>query len=369
MNPIRILSPDLTILGEIDDYESLSFTRRWHRPGEFEIHINRHKRNVDTLQKGNLVIIGRDTKKAGIIRHREITLDEGGKQTEVWKIVGQTLGALTADRIVIPLTGQSHFSVTDSSAETVMKLLVDSQLANPEDPAREIVDLYIKDYLGRGPTMTWQSRYAGLDEELANVSQSTGIGWGIELNLSTKALYFEIYQGRDLTTSQSVNPPVIFSPEFDSLKTQHYVDSDVNYRNVAIVAGQGEGELRTVVQVGTATGMERKEVFVDARDLPDTASLEERGTLKLNEMQVDRLLEGQILTSGPFKYSIDYDLGDIVTIRNKDWGVTMDARITEIKEIYEPSGFALEATFGNSFPTLISKIKQELGQMSGEIRR
>ncbi|WP_430351923.1 hypothetical protein [Viridibacillus arvi] len=47
----------------------------------------------------------------------------------------------------------------------------------------------------------------------------------------------------------------------------------------------------------------------------------------------------------------------------------MDARITEVKEVYEPAGFQLEGTFGNNRPTLIKKIKQELGQISGEVRR
>ncbi|MGG0665548.1 hypothetical protein ABE042_15735 [Viridibacillus arvi] len=59
----------------------------------------------------------------------------------------------------------------------------------------------------------------------------------------------------------------------------------------------------------------------------------------------------------------------MVTNQNKEWEVTMDARITEVKEVYEPAGFQLEGTFGNNRPTLIKKIKQELGQISGEVRR
>ena len=49
--------------------------------------------------------------------------------------------------------------------------------------------------------------------------------------------------------------------------------------------------------------------------------------------------------------------------------MTMDARITDIKEIHETNGFSIEATFGNNRPTLIQKIKQELSQISGEVRR
>ncbi|MGM7685289.1 hypothetical protein ACSVDA_24605 [Cytobacillus sp. Hm23] len=47
----------------------------------------------------------------------------------------------------------------------------------------------------------------------------------------------------------------------------------------------------------------------------------------------------------------------------------MDARITEVTEVYETGGFQLEATFGNAQPTLITKLKQELWQIDAEIKR
>ncbi|MEF7566303.1 hypothetical protein V4V35_25260, partial [Bacillus infantis] len=93
------------------------------------------------------------------------------------------------------------------------------------------------------------------------------------------------------------------------------------------------------------------------------------GERALQEYLTEQYLEGQVLTKSPFVYERDYDLGDIVTIQNVDWGVTLDARITEVKEIYENSGFSIEATFGNNRPTLIQKIKQELKQINKEVRK
>jgi len=43
----------------------------------------------------------------------------------------------------------------------------------------------------------------------------------------------------------------------------------------------------------------------------------------------------------------------------------MDTRITEVTEIYEPSGFKLNVIFGNSLPTLSQKFKKELWQVAG----
>lgn len=98
-------------------------------------------------------------------------------------------------------------------------------------------------------------------------------------------------------------------------------------------------------------------------------ALTDRGQQNLNELMQEEYLEGQILTNSLFKYQKDYDLGDVTTIQDNDWGITMDACITDIKEIHEGTGFSIEATFGNNRPTLIQKIKQELSQISGEVRR
>lgn len=76
------------------------------------------------------------------------------------------------------------------------------------------------------------------------------------------------------------------------------------------------------------------------------------------------------MTGGPFKYEVDWHLGDIPTLQNKDWGVTLDSRITEVTEVIErETGQQLSVVFGLSRPTLISKIKQELTGMKNEIVR
>ncbi|QSB48756.1 siphovirus ReqiPepy6 Gp37-like family protein [Parageobacillus toebii] len=381
MKPIRILTPVLDLLAEIDDYESLLFTRRWHEVGEFELRINRHKRHTELLQRGNLIMLGASRNKVGIIRYREIELDENGKASENWLVKGIALKGVTAQRLVVPPANDSH-DRANGSAETVMKHYVDRHVVNPVDVKRKIDMIVIASDQQRGSNISWESRFKNLAEELIEISKASGLGWDVILDFERKKWVFDVFVGRDLTVNQSVNPPVIFSPQFESLKQLSFVESDFNYRNYGYIAGQGEGEDRRVVEVGEAEGLSRIETFIDARDiseedenqqaLPEAeiiAKLQQRGQQKLSEFAQEFFLEGQILTNSPFEYEKDYDLGDIVTIQNREWGVTRDARITEIKEIYEPGGFQIEATFGESRPTLIKKLKQELAQISGEVRK
>lgn len=328
-----------------------------------------------------------------MIKHREIELDQSGKITENWLIKGWSLKSVIAQRITVP-PPHTGYDNKQSNAETVMKHYVNQNTVNPVDGKRRMPQLVIAPNLNRGPSVSWSSRYKNLAEEEAAISLATGLGWDVSLDIHSKKFVFDVMEGRNLIAGQSILPPVIFSPQFESLKSLHYTESELNYKNIAYVAGQGEGVDRRVIELGSDVGLNRHEVFIDARDIPEEddvevtdpegnkttekvprpeseiiADLTDRGQQQMQEFLQEHYLEGQILTNSSFKYGIDYDLGDIVTNQNKEWEVTMDARITEVKEVYEPAGFQLEGTFGNNRPTLIKKIKQELSQISGEVRR
>ena len=58
MKPIRILSLTLELLGEIDNYLSFSFLRRYHSPGEFQLVTNRKVQNADKLNIDQLIMLG-----------------------------------------------------------------------------------------------------------------------------------------------------------------------------------------------------------------------------------------------------------------------------------------------------------------------
>lgn len=406
--PIRILSLNFEILGEIDNYESSMFSRSWHGIGQLELRINRYKKYADTLQKGNIIYV--DKNKTFLILHREIELDENGKITENWLIKGYALKSIIAQRITMPPL-HTAYDNHSGSAETVMKHYINTNIINPVDGRRRIPNLVIATNLQRGAYISYSSRFKNLAEEMSTLSLSTGLGWDVTLDIDNKRWVFDVGEGKNLTADQNINPPVIFSPQFESVKNMQYVQSDLNYKNVGIVAGQGEGVERRVIELGNFSGLNRHEIFIDARDVAEVdedeqpipeqqiiQALTDRGQQQLNELLQEEYLEAQLLTPisrteyerefsylstlqisenvtkktktlSAFNYQLDYDLGDIVTVQNKDWGVTLNARITEVKEIYEESGFGLEATFGNNRPTLIQKIKQELSQMSGEVRR
>ena len=381
--PIRIMTRDFDLIDEIDKYSSLQITRSWHAIGQLELRINRYLKGADKLHKGSIIFPHNKLNKAYVIRHREIELDQQGKITENWLIRALPLKSWLSQRLTYPPLNEAQDSI-EADAETVMLHYVLNNAINPVDPNRIIPNLIVEENLHRGSVVKWQSRYKNLAEEISEISLLSQLGWNIDIDLTQKKYVFRVLEGRDVTTNQSILPPAIFSPEFNTLGQLTYTESELNYKNTAIVAGQGEGIERRVVEVGDSIGFDRHELFVDARDVSEEtegenpqprpveqigADLVNRGQQKLTEYEQEVYLEGQALTKSQLIYEHDYDLGDIGTLQNKGWGVTADTRITEVKEIYEPGKTGIELTFGNNRPTLISKIKQELSGMKNEIVR
>jgi|SRR5690625_1213778 len=383
--PIRIMTRDFDLLGEIDSYESLQIERSWHGIGMIEMLVNRYKKHTDKLQRGHIIFPHNHTNKAYVIRHKEIELDERGKITENWVIRALSLKSWLAQRLTFP-PDHTAYDRRQGNAETIMLHYVANNVTNPTDSARTLPDIVLANNLNRGPHIDWQSRYKNLAEELEEIGLLSGLGWNIDIDYENKQYVFRVLEGRNLVATQSELPPAIFSPEFNTLGELKYTESEIDYKNYAVVAGQGEGVDRRIIHVGDSEGFDRYELFVDARDVEEEmeeddervprpvedieADLENRGQQKLAEHEQEIYMEGQSLSKSRLIYERDYDLGDMVTLQNRGWGITSDTRITEVSEIYEKGRHRrIELTFGNDRPTLIDKIRQELNGMKIEMTR
>ncbi|MED4124035.1 tail fiber domain-containing protein [Halalkalibacterium halodurans] len=381
MQPIRVYTSGINLLAEVDTYQSLQFERSYFGYGKFELHINRYMHEAEAFNKSNIILLNKQGNKAGIIIGKEIALDEAGKETENFKLTGYALDGLVSRRVTVPPEGDSHDRVS-GSAEAVMKHYIRRHFVDPADGKRRMPNLVIAPNQNRGPHIHWESRFKNVADELEAIGMRTGVGWGVWLDVVNRQFVFDVIHARDLTQDNAQGySPVFFSPDFNTIRSQQFVDSDNEYRNFGYVGGQGEGEERKIVTVGEGdVGINRIETFIDARDLGEDEDgdltneeieklLKERGEQKLREMRRLLSFEAEILTpvqgEAPFEYEKDYDLGDRVDVVNKSWRIIMSAPIVAFNEVHEPGGFRLEATFGEEQPTILTKIKRKFDELTG----
>ena len=143
-----------------------------------------------------------------------------------------------------------------------------------------------------------------------------------------------------------------------------YEENDQVYSNVCYVGGEGEGSSKTYVTVGDdeAEGLALREVYVDGSSVTSEgltiaqykAALAQYGQAYLDsDAQKALSFTATVQPNDNFIYGTHYDLGDIVTIKRDDWGISEDLRLIEITEVYEHGLPVIEPIFGTKLPETI----------------
>ncbi len=342
---LYIYNRSLDLIGLIDVFDSLRWRRRYFQPGEFELHLKYTDENVKLLEEDN-IIARRDADEAGIIEGISIDKDD-------LTVKGRFLSSLTERRIIMTE------SVLNTTAELAMRTLVSNM---SKIPFLELGEL--KNYK---ETVDLQVTYKNVCNTLTKIAQVSNIGYRIRFYRKDKKLLFECYKGIDRSVGQNINPRAIFSEEFENVSDNKYSLETENYKTVAIVGGEGEGTARIIVTVGDTTGLERRELFVDAKDIQKgdltnneyKALLIQRGNEALAQAVKNETFESNVNLQSSLVYKSDFNLGDIVTCRNRDWNKVIDVRIAEIEEVYENGIITLTPTFGSPLPELKDILKGE----------
>jgi hypothetical protein len=198
--------------------------------------------------------------------------------------------------------------------------------------------------------------YKNLAEEIIRVLYPENLTYKLNLNITNQQFIFNVYEPVDRTyTGASVSEKVLFGVRFGNMSTYNRTLNNLQEKNHAYVGGQGEEELRTIVEVSNVTNR-RKEIFVDARDVDTTGELTERGGQSLAELQSIDNLEFEIIER-QYQYETNFDLGDIVTIV---YGQSeyYDRQIIRIVETYEKGQNKVECEFGITPQTLSKQLRQ-----------
>lgn len=366
---LYVLNNKFEVLGIIDDYECLIWQRNYYKPNTFSMQIIPTLDQFKLLKKGNILLRNDNTKEAMYIDHRELEENEEG--IEVLVTSGYSLAQWLDRRITL------YKEIEKANVETVMKNYVNRHCINPTEANRKIDNLILGINNNLGEEIDYSSHYKPLLEELEYIAKANELGYKIDLDLTNQQYIFEVYQGKDRTVNQDKNSRAIFSTEFENINNQKYVDSDNNYRNMVLVAGAGEYLNRKTIALGIDNkGLDRYELFVDARDISDTKQsgdtevdiplaeynklLEARAKENLSECTKIETFDCVISNTNNLIYRTDYDLGDKISIINKKWGLMLNERIVSITETYDIEGLSIDIEVGNNIPTLIQKIKQKM---------
>ena len=341
---IRVYDANLYRKGTIENQTSLIWTRKFFEAGNFEIHAPITQKNLSLFVRGNIVSI-KGAKEAGVIE--DIEKEESDIKNEI-TVKGRFLSSYMDRRII-----KRTVNYDNAKIEVVMRELL---TACVPIPLVELGELH-----GFDDRVSFQATYRNLQVVQTKIAKYGLIGYRFTPDFDAHKIVFDTMKGTDHSFAQSEHNRVIFSEDYNNLTNAIYKFNDQALKTCAIVGGQGDGSDRVVVTVGGGEGLGLRELFVDARDLsPENLTaaqykevLKQRGYEALNEAIEAESLECETAPEINFKYKDDYDLGDIVTVKKKSWGLYMNKRITEIQEVYEYGGGYVVPTLGDPLPETI----------------
>lgn len=356
---MEIINHKFERLGVINKFDMIQYNPKYSGIGSFELSCALNEENKSLIVEDNILWI--EDEYAGVIQYIDKSSDN-----EI-KAKGKLLSVVLNWRTVIK-TYEANKLTTGIFEELV-------RLNFMADDERKIEGFTFINNVIDNTAIRYQVTGKSLSDIFQPLSETYDIGYEVYLNMEEKAFEFTLFRGKDLTIgNKDGNKPVIFGTDFNNILKSEYVSDNNNYRNVAYVAGEGEGENRVVVEVKQteSAGFFRREIVVDARDIQKANSisrmtdeeynelLQQRGKEKLSEFRKVESYDAELMSDARtgFVYGKDYFLGDTVSVIDKNLGVMLSAKITEATITFAEDGYTVEPTFGFGLPTLYDKLKK-----------
>lgn len=342
---VYVLDSSFVPVAVIDCYKSLIWTKRYYTCGDFELYIPADDSLLPYLKEDNFLMRDDDD---SVMVIEALNIETDAENGDFFIVSGRSLESVLARRVVMTQT-----VVNASDVVQGIKQLIVKQTGNGNPSSyRAIPNLVIDDSLTVPQNILTQFTGTVLLDAVSQICTRFGIGFKMTVTRSRNSFQITLsfYEGSEVD--------VTFSPEFDNMINSKYVRDYSNYANYAIVAGEGEGTSRIMMNVPrytpTPSGFALREMFVDARDMSSNNGgissgdymqmLSERGQEKLAEHDVTQSFESEIEPQMTYQYKTDYNLGDIVTVTN-EYGVTANPRIIEIIESWDDTGYTVVPTF------------------------
>ena len=347
---LTLLNTSLDAVSVVDDYESAIWTDRYQEYGDFEIYTPVTP-DVLGMFKQDYYLLNRDSEHVMIIEKLLIKTDvELGNHITV---TGRSLESILMRRIVWKQR------ILSGNLQNGIKTLLNENVISPSDSDRKIDNFIFEESTDERITkLTIDTQYTGdeLYDVIVKLCKEHNIGFKITLN-DNKQFVFKLYMGTDRSYEQIENPYVIFSPNFENIVNSNYIESKSALKNVTLIGGEGEGSARRYTTVGSAKGLDRRELFTDARDIFSkteddktlseseyNALLQQRGQEKLDENIDVTSFEGEIEATMMFRYREDFFEGDVVQIAN-EYGHEAKVRILEMTTSENEQGTSVYPTF------------------------
>lgn len=364
MSNFYIYNADRERIGVLQHDDAVQWLENYQSPGEVKIDALATQDNNAMLVEGNRVY-NTETNTVARICHVDLVQTEA---EELITVRADITTELLSDRVL--MATEHAVNVEEAMYAVYSKNRRDLPLAvGDAEGYTEQTDM----------ELTWGS-VLDAEKKLAEIS---GLGFTVLFDPETGEEVFKVYKGVDRSNEEYPGYIGYFGTDVGNIQNVSVMSGTTDYKNVAVVAGAETGAAREVriVSLGNVSGENRRELYVDARDLQreyqvaiPTGQYDERGnpiytyeTRTYTDAEYYAILDARgreklaeclrtfsitcTVTQNNIIYGSDYFLGDRMPIKLPEYGIYASARISSVTMVYEQDG--------NKIIALLSEFKLE----------
>lgn len=308
---ITVFDENLVKKSAIYSWVSLSWRPEYNDIGFFILSMRHSSENFNSIKEGWFLTFDEDETKT-IMLVDTVQVNKG-----IVAFSGKSAAVLLKRRV------STTVIVGQNAEEAIRSLICDMREREP------INNFSLGEAAGITDVFVDQVSDKQIIDYVKTIAQSCDIGF--KTTRQGEYIVFSLYKpGR--------NDTIKFAQKFGNIGKEKYTKSETEYYNVALVAGAGEGDERITVWSGNTdlAGMDRRELYVDARDL----RLEEDESMDSYRQRLiargeQRLLEQVVFEDISFEISDNAQLGEIIKVYLDKIGLSIEARITSLNYVVQ----------------------------------
>lgn len=385
---LRVMNSNFKIIDTLKKYTFAQYEDKFREIGTFKVLAQLVKENNYLFDKKEQYYILFDEFTVGKVE--KVVKDSDSEYDKTITITGRLASVLLTQRVI-----NSVVDFTGSSVDYIVTLLHMCFDLDNIDSSRYInMNVAIDDVSESKELSVIKKQVTGgyLWDEIQEPMELDDLGLffypkltslysdrlDIETNVKSWTLMLSSGTDRRVKNKEG-NEAIIFSQSLSNISRTAYTKDSESYRNIAYVAGEGEGTDRKWYElkinqenaIGEQIGWNRSELWIDARDLQSEdadgnkltqeqyeTNIKNRANEKAKENNVSHAYESTV-TVRNLEYRKDFDKGDWVTIKDDELGIIIDAQIIAVIVTEQDSKRIVDVTlqYGKIKKDTVTQIK------------
>lgn len=342
-------------LGDINDAISLEFEALFCGAGTATITIPITSFFAEVVEVGSLIYSAEDD-MCWIVKNIK-------EESTVITLSCYDLNGLLYDRITMPaeepVAGTEGKDAISGTTEYCVKHYVDYNLINSPVVERNYPRLAVADNQDRGLAAdSYLASYSCVDDVVRELCEGAELGYKISFvptTSSTQPVFvFDVIERVDRSADQSENSRVIFSVGMKNITNIEREFGVTASKNAIWCETGGIDGFINADDSAIPASWGRREEYISLSVVDEYSS--EEITLAARKEIMDKFAITDSLTveaGNPLDYRAVYNLGDIVTVYNKERDLQLNSIISGVRIKRTSSQYSVSITLGQSKPKLL----------------